>query len=498
MKKILLSLFTLCLIAWSKLNAQCTIAQSSIKISNSVSTPCIGGLTNTTFTLEFDIAGNGGNKFSYIHLWYANNAPSPAINWSLKPKPTLGLLQDGVDNTTATLLKTISLEYSGQNSDAVTVLSTFPADANVNGTVQSNVTVTKTGGHFKIDGIAISGLPCSPALPLSADVWSAQDANGKNVACGTAGLTFVPNDPAIKGFITCGTPRNFTVQTNTTINRSIAYTAYFDANNNGVIDATDTVPANIIETPGGTQYVNQIINAVGTADPTNFTAWGPNPYKATPAQAFYKIIIVAQASGVINRTLAILAPNPLIECSPLPVSFKSFNAIRANASNVSIAWTTASEQNNKGFNVQKNVNGEWKTIAFVFSQALNGNSTSDLSYSYSDPNNEKGISQYRVQQVDLDGKFTYSEIRAIRGEGAVGKIVIYPNPSADGKISVVFEDNTAVRDVIVNDMQGRIVQSFKGITNNILVIDRLTSGFYTIKVTNRTTAASSVQKVVIK
>jgi hypothetical protein len=74
---------------------------------------------------------------------------------------------------------------------------------------------------------------------------------------------------------------------------------------------------------------------------------------------------------------------------------------------------------------------------------------------------------------------------------------VYPNPSADGKVNVVFEDNT-VRDIQVNDMQGKVIKSYKGITNNILVIEKLTSGFYTIKITNRNTAASSVEKVVVK
>jgi len=183
---------------------------------------------------------------------------------------------------------------------------------------------------------------------------------------------------------------------------------------------------------------------------------------------------------------------------PLPVHFSSFTATRSNSSSVSITWTTASEQNSKGFYVQKNVNGEWKNVAFVFSQAANGTSTSALSYSYADANTEKGITQYRVQQVDLDGRVGYTDIRAIRGDGNLAKIVLYPNPSTDGKVNVVFEDNTAIRDITVNDMQGKIVRSFKGITNNILVIEKLTSGFYTIKVTNRITNASSVHKVVIK
>jgi len=156
------------------------------------------------------------------------------------------------------------------------------------------------------------------------------------------------------------------------------------------------------------------------------------------------------------------------------------------------------EENNSGFNIQKNVNGEWRTVAYLPSQALNGTSSSALTYNYIDVNTEKGITQYRIQQVDLNGKFAYTDIRAIRGDGNLAKIVLYPNPSSDGKVNVVFEDNTAIRDVLVNDMQGKIVRSFKGITNNILVIEKLTSGFYTIKVTNRITNASSVHKVVIK
>ena len=183
---------------------------------------------------------------------------------------------------------------------------------------------------------------------------------------------------------------------------------------------------------------------------------------------------------------------------PLPVHFKSFNANRTSASNVSISWTTAMEQNSKGFNVQKNVGGEWKTIAFVFSQTEDGNSSSDLTYSFKDANNEKGITQYRIQQVDLDGNAKYSDIRAIRGEGTAAKIVVYPNPSADGKLNLVFDGNSEIRDVQVNDMQGRVVKSYQGITNNILVIEKLSSGFYTIKITNRNTAATSVEKVVVK
>jgi hypothetical protein len=180
------------------------------------------------------------------------------------------------------------------------------------------------------------------------------------------------------------------------------------------------------------------------------------------------------------------------------VHFSSFNATRSNSSAVSISWTTAQEQNSKGFYVQKNVNGVWTNVAFVPSQAQGGNSISALNYTYTDANTEKGITQYRIQQVDFDGKVGYSNIKAIRGDGNLAKIVVYPNPSSDGKVNIVFEDNTTIRDVIVNDMQGKIVRSFRGISNNILVVEKLTTGFYTIKVINRATNAASMHKVVIK
>lgn len=207
-------------------------------------------------------------------------------------------------------------------------------------------------------------------------------------------------------------------------------------------------------------------------------------------------VVIQFGSNSGNQLTCIVeqAPPP----SVLPVHFKSFTAERKNSSVVELKWVTASEQNNKGFYVQRNVGAEWKNIAFVFSAAETGNSSSDLTYQYKDPNSEKGITQYRIQQVDIDYKATYSDIRAIRGEGNAAKVSIYPNPSTTGKVNVVFENTTSVRDVIVSDIQGRIIEQYKSITSNLLVIEKLKAGFYTIKITDRTTAGFSVEKVLVK
>ncbi len=181
--------------------------------------------------------------------------------------------------------------------------------------------------------------------------------------------------------------------------------------------------------------------------------------------------------------------------SPLPVKFKTLTAFRSKEK-VAVKWETASESNNKGFNVQRKTKAEWENIAFIFSAAQDGNSNADLSYSFSEINNTNGLSQYRIQQVDIDNRTSYSDIRAVKGEGALIKLLVYPNPSNDGKINVVFEDQSA-KNVVVRDMSGRMIKQFRNVVNN-LPIENLQSGMYSIQVTDLSTAAVSVEKVIIK
>lgn len=181
----------------------------------------------------------------------------------------------------------------------------------------------------------------------------------------------------------------------------------------------------------------------------------------------------------------------------LPVTFTSFNAQR-NKNKVDLTWETAMEENNRGFHVQRNIDGTWKNIGFVFSQANGGNSTSALSYSFSDVNTSRGISQYRLLQVDNDNKGRYSEVRSVRAENQLTKIMVYPNPSTTGNINVMFEDAGSIRDVIVSDVAGRVVKQYRNVNSNSLTIENLVDGYYTIQITNRTTAATTVEKVIIK
>jgi len=181
--------------------------------------------------------------------------------------------------------------------------------------------------------------------------------------------------------------------------------------------------------------------------------------------------------------------------APLPVVFADFSLSRSNAA-VSVKWETVTEINNSGFSVERNNNGNWETIAFVRTKADGGNSSSRLSYAYTDINNNKAVSQYRIKQVDIDGQFKYSEVRAIRGTEQDAKTMVFPNPSSNGTVNVVFAD-ASVRDIMLVDMAGRTVKQWNAYNNNSLQVNNLVPGMYTLRSFDRETATQQVQKIVI-
>lgn len=90
----------------------------------------------------------------------------------------------------------------------------------------------------------------------------------------------------------------------------------------------------------------------------------------------------------------------------IPVELTSFAASVVNGK-VNLTWSTASELNNHGFEVQRSFNGEFYNIGFVPGA---GTTTDEKSYSYVDDNVTYGLYSYRLKQVDFNGTFAYSNI----------------------------------------------------------------------------------------
>ncbi len=118
--------------------------------------------------------------------------------------------------------------------------------------------------------------------------------------------------------------------------------------------------------------------------------------------------------------------NPLN--AALPVTLYSFTGQRANETSV-LNWTTSSEQNNSHFVVERSKDG--KTFnplsAKISSKGVNGNSSVNLEYGYTDVSPINGHNYYRLQQVDIDGHESYSGTIDIY-YGTESMVTIYPNP----------------------------------------------------------------------
>ena len=291
--------------------------------------------------------------------------------------------------------------------------------------------------------------------------------------------------------MTCNTPRSFTFAANTINATQITFSAYSDAARTKLLQA----PAGFTYSGYGTTspiaidfYSNITLNTEANSN----LSFGPFPYRNVSGST--DVYLSVSVTGNTLNTNSLQISN---SCSPLPVIFTSFNAARSN-DKVNLTWETSSEVNNRGFNVQRNVNGVWKNVGFVFSRAENGNSGSTLSYSFPEVNTEKGISQYRIEQVDMDGRAKYTDIRSVRGLGEVStKMSLFPNPTANGKVNLLFENTESKREVIVSDISGRIVKQIKGVVSNSLVIDNLSEGVYSVQVTDLINAQTTVQKLVV-
>ena len=103
-----------------------------------------------------------------------------------------------------------------------------------------------------------------------------------------------------------------------------------------------------------------------------------------------------------------------IDFTILPVLWGGFDATLDNES-VELTWRTMQEANNDYFRVMRSSDARtWEEIATV--NAV-GNSSDPLNYDYIDRNPLNGVNYYRIQQIDIDSRFTETEVRSVVYEG---------------------------------------------------------------------------------
>lgn len=184
----------------------------------------------------------------------------------------------------------------------------------------------------------------------------------------------------------------------------------------------------------------------------------------------------------------------------LPVELTYFKGQTTAEGNL-LTWQTASEKNNKGFEVQHSVNGEeWETIDFVQG---NGTTLETQNYTFTDYQPLNGRNYYRLKQMDFDGAFEYSDVISIENNSTTVEIGdFYPNPSSSGLVNLDFttsDDNEitlSVFDITGKLMINQVQQVTQG--NNQLNFDfsTLNKGIYLVKIGNENKAI--MRKLIIE
>lgn len=170
--------------------------------------------------------------------------------------------------------------------------------------------------------------------------------------------------------------------------------------------------------------------------------------------------------------------------APLPVELLSFKGAMQGAS-ASLTWVTAQEINNEKFIVERSQDGQ--NFSVIGEVKGHGNSSTRLSYTFTDTNPVEGINYYRLRQVDFDGANETSKVITLQFKGLKyalnGNIAkVYPTIAAT-EVQVSLSLLNA--DVTVLDSNGRQVAQYSNASQSLtLPVNSLKPGVYFVKVSD--------------
>lgn len=110
----------------------------------------------------------------------------------------------------------------------------------------------------------------------------------------------------------------------------------------------------------------------------------------------------------------------------VPVELSSFTS-SFEGTGIKLNWVTASEKNNRGFEIERKMNGDWQKVAFIEGR---GTTTGVSNYTYDDNLrfvSWKGTISYRLKQIDYDGSTAFSPVVAVEVDLTPTEFALFPN-----------------------------------------------------------------------
>lgn len=144
----------------------------------------------------------------------------------------------------------------------------------------------------------------------------------------------------------------------------------------------------------------------------------------------------------------------------LPVTWLDLSAKRVDNKHI-ISWRTAREVNTSHYIVERNLDGVNSFAAISGIVSAKGNSNDVNSYELSDYDADKAATYlYRIKQVDMDGKFTYSNTVKLVYLGDYS-IDMYPNPARiQTQLQILLSHDASVK-IELYDSASKLIRVFR-------------------------------------
>jgi hypothetical protein len=256
-------------------------------------------------------------------------------------------------------------------------------------------------------------------------------------------------------------------------------------------NSTPIFKNSIIKSSGGSSSWN---TAYGTDNGANLDT---DPLFVDAANGDYRVHLGSPAINAgddvsgssANTTTLDLAGNPRFngiidigayesDGTVLPVELLYFDGYATENGNL-LNWETASEENNKGFEIQRSANGEnWETLDFV---AGAGRTLENQTYDYLDEQPVNNANYYRLKQMDIDEAYEYSNIVLIDNQLPMDNSIfnIYPNPVS---YELAVNSTDIIERVIIYNTLGQVVKEvIISDTQFSIDVSDLPEGIYTLQ-----------------
>ncbi len=238
--------------------------------------------------------------------------------------------------------------------------------------------------------------------------------------------------------------------------------------------------------PGGAGFTNniQILNAsnvvVASSSSVTFTAseseeiWKQAAGTVTglPAGTYRFRFVMDDYANVDDAFLCVTTG-----CI-LATKLSTFSAVSSNCA-AKLNWTATIETDLKNYEIQTSADGNtFKTISTIAPK----NPASLNNYNFSTASFSNKIF-FRLKMVDVDGKYTFSDVVPLTVKCDANSVNIYPNPSTDF-LQVNIDKNKISNVVIISAAGKTVLTTTLQFENNKISVKALPAGLYVVKIIN--------------